>query len=70
MRKVSQADKLRRGLLTIGGLAALTALEYIISVMLPTGALIPLTIIAVVKAWLIIQYFMHVANLWRAESEE
>jgi hypothetical protein len=47
-------------------LAVLTALEYWVSISFNSGVL--LLIIALVKAALIIQNFMHIARLWREES--
>ncbi len=63
-----QGAKLRLGWIVIGGLAVLTALEYWIAVSVHSTPLPYLAVIALIKAWLIVQYFMHVAQLWRKEG--
>jgi cytochrome c oxidase subunit IV len=50
------------------GLAVLTAVEYGIAVALHSNVLPYLAVIALIKAGLIVQYFMHVAQLWREEG--
>ncbi len=57
----------RLGLMTLGILAVLTAVEYIIGVYVPNAA-VWLIIIALIKAAAIVQNFMHIARLWREES--
>lgn len=60
---------LRRGLMVLIALAVLTAIEYVVPVaLLARGATAPLAIIALLKAGLIVYYFMHVAQLWRREE--
>jgi len=66
--EVQKAAKLRLGWIVIGGLAVLTAVEYWVAVSIHSSPLPYLAVIALIKAWLIIQYFMHVAQLWRAEE--
>jgi caa(3)-type oxidase subunit IV len=59
----------RVGWLVFLALAALTVIEYIIAVELNDN--LPVIMgIAVVKAALIIWYFMHVARLWLSAREE
>jgi caa(3)-type oxidase subunit IV len=48
-------------------LAILTVVEFAVSQALD-GAAIPLFIIALLKAGLIVQFFMHIYRLWREES--
>lgn len=48
------------------GLAVLTAAEYALSQF--TGSAALLLIIALLKAALIVNYFMHVYRLWQAEE--
>ncbi|RMF90286.1 MAG: hypothetical protein D6736_06970 [Nitrospinota bacterium] len=75
--------KLRLGWIVAVALAVLTGLEYWIATAGPQvasgpaaemgqaafGNVLPwLVLIALVKAWLIVQYFMHVSQLWRAEK--
>jgi hypothetical protein len=58
-----------RVLWTIGvGLAVLTLIEFIIAVE-TSNNLIPLTVIALFKAWLIVHFYMHVYRLWRSEGD-
>ena len=56
----------RLGLITLLILAVLTAVEYFVSVY--NGSLILLMIIALVKAAIIVNNFMHITRLWREES--
>lgn len=63
-----KASKLRLGWIVIGGLALLTAIEYWVAVSIHSNPLPYLAVIALVKAWLIVQYFMHVAQLWHGEG--
>lgn len=49
-------------------LAALTALEFYVAS--ATGSLAALLAFALIKAALIIRYFMHVNRLWAAEGHE
>ncbi len=57
-----------RGWLVLAGLAALTAVEYGIAV--TTAAVVPLMLVGLLKAWLILEHFMHVSRLWNpAEGE-
>ena len=49
-------------------LAVFTGVEYVVSQML--DSIILLFLIALVKAGLIINYFMHVYRLWREESHK
>ncbi|HEY7465770.1 MAG TPA: cytochrome C oxidase subunit IV family protein [Dehalococcoidia bacterium] len=54
---------MKPGLIVIVVLAVFTAAEYIIATQTEAN-LIPLVLIAQVKAALIIWYFMHVARAW------
>ncbi len=57
-----------RGWLVLLGLAALTAVEYGLAV--TTAAVVPLMLVGLLKAFLILEYFMHVSRLWSpAEGE-
>lgn len=62
-----KAAAYRLGIITAVILGVLTALEYWVSVGLHGGAAF-LFIIALVKAGIIVQNFMHIARLWREES--
>ena len=59
--------KFRVGWIVGAVLAVLTIVEYIIAVEV-TGNLPWLLIMAVVKAWLIVSYFMHVGQIWHEEE--
>jgi heme/copper-type cytochrome/quinol oxidase subunit 4 len=55
--------------MVIAGLAALTAVEFWLSSAIQS-ALPYLTFIALVKAGLIVYYFMHVSQVWKQEPHE
>ncbi len=57
----------RRGLMTLIILALLTAGEFWIS-SATHGSLVFLFIIGLIKAGIILQYFMHVSSLWSEEA--
>jgi len=57
----------RQGLFVFLALAVLTGIELVIAINLDSPA-VPLIIIALIKAGLIVQYFMHIYRLWREES--
>jgi cytochrome c oxidase subunit 4 len=56
----------RLGLFVLIGLAVLTAIEFFVAVTLHSVVL--LFIIALIKAGLILQYFMHVTRVWSEEA--
>lgn len=61
-----------RGLRVILLLAVLTLAEYGVAVALTASAValvVLLTAVAVLKAWLIVMYFMHAARVWQGEGE-
>ena len=62
----AKAAAYRQGLIVFLGLAVLTIVEYFVAVSLNSAVL--LLILALVKAALIVQYFMHVYRLWREEE--
>lgn len=62
-----QAAHMRVGLLVFGGLAVLTVTELVVSAAV-VNPLPLLAVIALIKAGLIIRFFMHVAQLWRKEA--
>lgn len=57
----------RQGIYVFLVLAVLTAIEVAVATFLDNPG-VPLIIIALVKAGLIVQYFMHIYRLWREES--
>lgn len=62
----SKRKALRRGFAVFGGLAVLTAIEYIIAIGIVANFPL-LAIIAILKTGLIAYYFMHIAHLWKGE---
>jgi caa(3)-type oxidase subunit IV len=64
--KENKSAAFRRGFAVLVALAVLTAAEYWISV--TTGSAVFLLIVALAKAGLILNYFMHMAKLWREEG--
>lgn len=66
MSQENKARAFRRGAITFVALTVLTIIEYFIGIQ-PTGFIVFLFIIALVKAALIVQVFMHIARLWRGE---
>ena len=58
----TKSKRIRSGYVTIGALAVLTAVEYIISISM-SGTVLYLSVIAVAKAGLILNHFMHVAQV-------
>ncbi len=68
----TQSDKgalLKRGVLVFVGLAVLTGVEFYAS-RAPSSALALLTIIAVGKAALILEYFMHLGKIFQGDEGE
>lgn len=57
----------RQGVYVFLILAVLTAVEFAVF-RVTDGAMVPIMLLALVKAGLIVQYFMHVYRLWREES--
>ncbi|HCB48061.1 MAG: hypothetical protein AMJ56_03980 [Anaerolineae bacterium SG8_19] len=57
----------RRNFYVFIALAVLTLVEIIIAINLANPA-VPLLIIALIKAGLIAQFFMHIYRLWREEE--
>jgi len=66
----SEAGDQKRGLTVIALLAALTIVEYIFAVVLdePAALVVILFSVAVIKAWFILMYFMHLPLLWQGEE--
>jgi hypothetical protein len=68
--EVGKSARLRLGWKVGIGLAVLTALEYALAVYLPGNPLPYLAVVALIKAWLIVQYFMHIAHLWHGGEQQ
>jgi len=62
-----KAAAFRRGVVTFVILAVLTAVEFWVS-RVTAGSVVFLLIIALAKAGLIVQYFMHISSLWSEEA--
>ena len=56
----------RLGVLVLVGLAVLTGIEYAVAHIPDTT--IFLFLLALMKAWAILQYFMHIKTLWSEED--
>lgn len=63
----AKTNAYRRGLITFLALMVLTIIEYFVAISLASPTVL-LFIIALIKAALIVQVFMHVSRLWRGES--
>lgn len=63
-----QRKKMNKGTLVIVVLGVLTAVEFVAAVGMDTGLFAALTIIALAKTWLILDYFMHLTGLWAGEE--
>ena len=62
------AKVMRTGYGAIIVLAEMTIVEFVIAVATDGGVLYGLlTVIALAKAWIIFDYFMHITHLWRPE---
>ena len=60
--------RMRIGWITFIALGVLTIVEYFISLYIrPSTPYLIVT--AVIKAWLIISYFMHIAQVWRRDKD-
>jgi cytochrome c oxidase subunit IV len=57
----------RQGIFVFLALALLTGVEFTVSSMLENAAVI-LIVIGLIKAGLIVQFFMHIYRLWREED--
>jgi cytochrome c oxidase subunit IV len=62
-----KAAAYRLGFVTFVVLMVLTIVEYVIGIQ-PSASIVLLFIVALVKAALIVQNFMHISRLWREES--
>lgn len=65
--QLSKMDELKRGVLVFIGLAVLTVIEYFLGVY--EAAAIFLWIVAILKAGLVLVYFMHIGRVFRSEGE-
>ena len=70
MHKTLQ-ETLKIGWVVIGVLGVMTIAEFIVAIVIDDTATLftLLLIVALAKAWLIIQYFMHFGQLWEHISD-
>ncbi len=69
MARPSLQAKMRLGLWVFAALMFLEIIEYVVGLGLKRGAWLILAPLAVVAAWPIVYYFMHIRQLWRREEE-
>lgn len=62
-----EKSEYRRNIYIIITLAVLTLVEFFLAINLENPA-VPLFIIALIKAGLVAQFFMHIYRLWREEE--
>ena len=55
--------KIRLGMLVFVGLLVFDLVEYFVGSGMQSGALLPLILLAVPSVWLIIRFYMHIAQL-------
>ena len=67
MNEPTQRKQTGLGVKVIIALAVLTIIEYVVAVSVPSayGANLLLVVIAVVKLWFVLDYFMHIFNVRR-----
>jgi heme/copper-type cytochrome/quinol oxidase subunit 4 len=63
--RMKKSAAVRQGLVILGILAALTLIEYFVGVFLPWGWLL---LLALIKAVVVVQYFMHVSRVFSSEG--
>lgn len=68
MSKNTLKSKLRLGFIVFGVLVAIEIIEYIIGVYVKSGSWPFLGILAVIGAWPILYYFMHIGQLKKPEE--
>jgi heme/copper-type cytochrome/quinol oxidase subunit 4 len=57
-----------QGIIVAIGLAVLTAIEYYVAIS-PWSSAILLLLLALVKGYLVVNYFMHISTLWSSDEE-
>lgn len=67
MGEARKRAKLRLGLWVFIALIVLTVVELWIAFSVPR-ALLYIVVINLIDAWLIMEYFMHLSRMWRAEE--
>ena len=64
----AQGASTRPGVIALAALAVLSILEFWLATVMPTGILVPLVLLALLKSGFIVNNFMHVSQLWRPEE--
>ncbi len=62
--------RVRIGYIVFGALAAAKVAEFAVIKAFPKGAWPYLAVLALVGAWLIYYYFMHIRALWRERKDD
>jgi heme/copper-type cytochrome/quinol oxidase subunit 4 len=65
--RAARRSAYRQGFLVLVGLAILTALEFVVAGV-TGGSPVFLFILALLKAGIILQYYMHIRSLWAEEE--
>ncbi|HXH08896.1 MAG TPA: hypothetical protein VNP04_03895 [Alphaproteobacteria bacterium] len=68
MERPSLTSRMRLGFLVFGVLMTIEIIEYLVGTVFTQGAWPYLGLLAVVGAWPIIRYFMHITQLWHPEE--
>ena len=63
------SSRMRFGWVVLGLLLVIEVVEYALGVNIRRGAWLVLAPLAVVGAWPIVYFFMHIRQLWRREEE-
>ena len=69
MKTRDMGARMRVGFIVFGVLMAVEVIEYVVGVGLSRGALPYLVALAVIGSWPIVQYFMHIGQLWHKDEE-
>ncbi len=69
MHRPNIGRKLRLGLIVAGALIAIKIAEYFVGVDINPGATPYLVVLALIAAWAILNYFMHISELWSGVTE-
>ena len=64
MGKNKMFKQFKLGTIVFIALMIVEIIEYVVGVKIVKGNLILLTVLAILGAWLILQYFMHIQHLW------
>ena len=61
-------SKLRLGFIVFGALMVIEISEYVLGTRMKSGNWPYLGLLAIIGAWPILQYFMHIFELWRRKE--